>query len=204
MIENLEAVFWDFDGVLIDSNAVRDLGFELVLTDYPKEEVERLMQFHRANGGLSRYVKFRYFFEVIRGEIVTEEEVNMLAGKFSQIMFQHLSNHNLLIQETLGFIKNNYVNLPMFVVSGSDQTELRALCTYFDIAKYFRGIFGSPTPKVKNVSDILSENTLKPNACLLIGDSINDYEAAIANQMHFMAYNNAALDSKTNFSISFN
>ena len=49
----------------MDSNAVRDRGFKEVLNGYPENEVDALMTFHQDNGGLSRYVKFRYFFEVI-------------------------------------------------------------------------------------------------------------------------------------------
>lgn len=66
MSNRIKTIFWDFDGVLMNSNAVRDKGFELVLADYPKDQVKQLMDFHQANGGLSRYVKFRYFFENIK------------------------------------------------------------------------------------------------------------------------------------------
>jgi len=71
----LDAIFWDFDGVLINSNSIREMGFEKVLSDYPKEKVEALLQFHKANGGLSRYVKFRHFFENILGEKPTAEKL---------------------------------------------------------------------------------------------------------------------------------
>ena len=62
----MKIIFWDFDGVILNSNKVRDSGFEIVLKDFPKNQVELLLNYHRQNGGLSRYVKFRYFFEVIR------------------------------------------------------------------------------------------------------------------------------------------
>lgn len=62
MFDSIEIIFWDFDGVIMDSMKVRDEGFKIVLKDYPSDQVEKLMEFHRNNGGLSRYVKFRYFF----------------------------------------------------------------------------------------------------------------------------------------------
>lgn len=61
----ITTIFWDFDGVLMNSNAVRDKGFELVLANYPKNQVKQLMNFHQANSGLSRYVKFRFFFKIL-------------------------------------------------------------------------------------------------------------------------------------------
>ena len=81
----IKTIFWDFDGVLMNSNAVRDLGFLEVLKAYPKEQVNQLMDFHQKNGGLSRYVKFRYFFEQIRNEEITDEAVTQWASKFSKI-----------------------------------------------------------------------------------------------------------------------
>ncbi len=74
-----EVIFWDFDGVIIDSEKVRTAGFEKVLRDYPKEEVEQLIQYHKKNGGLSRYVKFRYFFEEIRKSPISDERVDELS-----------------------------------------------------------------------------------------------------------------------------
>lgn len=61
-MDKLIVIFWDFDGVLMDPNSVRDIGFEQVLAKFPNTQVKQLFAFHRANGELSRYVKFRHFF----------------------------------------------------------------------------------------------------------------------------------------------
>ena len=189
----ITTIFWDFDGVLMNSNAVRDKGFELVLADYPKDQVKQLMDFHQANGGLSRYVKFRYFFEEVRGEEITDEEVQVWADKFSEIMLANLINEDLLIKETIDFVKANYQNYKMHIVSGSDGNELRKICKGIGIDHYFKSIEGSPTPKKKLVADILEKENYKLEECVLIGDSINDYEAAEVNKITFFGYNNESL-----------
>ncbi|WP_213522266.1 HAD family hydrolase [Nonlabens sp.] len=185
----IKTIFWDFDGVLMNSNAVRDKGFELVLADYPKDQVKQLMDFHQANGGLSRYVKFRYFFEEVRGEEITDEEVQIWADKFSEIMYANLINEDLLIKETNDFVKANYQKYQMHIVSGSDGKELRKICKGVRINQYFKSIEGSPTPKKKLVANILEEQNYKQEEFILIGDSINDYEAAKNNGIFFMGYN---------------
>ena len=200
-LNKIETLFWDFDGVIMDSNAVRDLGFEEVLKDYPKVEVDALMTFHQDNGGLSRYVKFRYFFEIIRGESISEAEVKIWAEKFSKIMIQLLIKPNLLIQETLDFIKVNAHNYNMHIVSGSDQKELRFICKSLNIAKYFNSIHGSPTPKNNLVETLLEKHTYEKSSCLLIGDSNNDYEAAKVNGIKFMGYGNKKIEFKTNLKL---
>lgn len=179
----------------MNSNAVRDRGFEEVLKDYPQEQVNKLMTFHQKNGGLSRYVKFRYFFEEVRGESITEEEVNSWAQKFSEIMLTSLNNKSLLIEEAVHFIKANYKDYNMHIVSGSDQKELRFLNKELGMSEYFISIHGSPTPKKQLVEDLISKHQYELGNACLIGDSINDYEAAEHNGIAFYGYNNPALSS---------
>lgn len=193
-LNTYQTFFWDFDGVILESNAVREYGFRKVLEHFGDPQVEQLIDFHRKNGGWSRYVKFRYFFEEILGKPISEQEVNTLADSFSQIMLEELVNPKNLIEETLLFIRQQAIKTPMYIVSGSDQTELRSLCKALKIDHYFKGIFGSPTPKIQLVQDIIAQHPeiRKAPACL-IGDAENDWDAAQKNNLDFIGYNNSAL-----------
>ena len=191
--KKIKVILWDFDGVLINSNSIRDYGFEQVLKGYPRQQVEQLIQFHKTNGGLSRYVKFRYFFETIRGETLTDIHLNKLVNNFSAIMRKSLVNESLLITENINFIKNNFQKYNMHIVSGSDQSELRDLCKALNISCYFKSIYGSPVPKNNLVSMTLEKYNYSKSECILIGDSINDYEAAKMNKISFEAFNNPEL-----------
>jgi phosphoglycolate phosphatase-like HAD superfamily hydrolase len=195
MIEN-SIIFWDFDGVLIDSHATRDLGFQKVLAGFPKEQVAKLINFHKANGGLSRYVKFRYFFEEIRNESISENQVVVWAERFSSIMKKTLLNKNLLINETLDFVKKNHKKHKMHIVSGSDGNELNYLCKELGIDIYFLSIHGSPTPKKELIKQLIQGQNYLIKDCVMIGDSINDWDAAFENEIDFLAYNNNDLNIK--------
>lgn len=190
----LQAVLWDFDGVLIDSMSVRELGFREVLCSYPEDQVEHLIQYHRENGGLSRYAKFNYFFQHIRQESVEINTINLLSQKFSKIMLSILKNPDLLIDETVSYIQKKHNFFHMHVVSGSDQAELRELCVALKINNYFLSIHGSPMPKKKLVENVINDYNYNPSTCILIGDSRNDYEAAVVNGIHFMGYNNSKVE----------
>ncbi|MBT1688330.1 HAD family hydrolase [Dawidia soli] len=193
-LSNYSCLLWDFDGVLMDSMPVRDEGFRHVLASYPQEQVAELMAYHRVNGGLSRYVKFRYFFEEIRKEPVTEEQVQGMATDFSVVMKRLLINKTLLINDSLDFVRRRYRDVPMHIVSGSDGVELNMICLSLDLAQYFVSIHGSPTPKTQLVREVLAANGYDPKRTVLIGDSINDYQAATANGIDFIGYNNAEFD----------
>lgn len=202
-MNKISTIFWDFDGVLMNSNLVRDYGFKTVLSDFPQNEVDQLMAFHQSNGGLSRYVKFKYFFEEIRNEEITEIEIKVWANKFSNIMLESLCKSELLIDETISFVKEQFKNYDMHIVSGSDGEELKIICEKLNISQYFKSINGSPTPKTTLVKMILDQNNYPNDSCVLIGDSINDYYAAMDHSIYFKAYNNPILEVKTNLNFSF-
>lgn len=186
-------ILWDFDGVLMDSMPTRDLGFEKVLSSYPRHELEQLLAFHRQNGGLSRYVKFRYFFEHIRNESITEDKVLELATEFSAVMRRELLNEKLLIQDSIEFVRKYHDKFKMHIVSGSDGNELRYLCETLGLSQYFISIHGSPTPKKELVGKLLEDYGIAPRDAVFIGDSTNDYDAAHLHKIDFVAYNNPLL-----------
>ncbi len=194
-------ILWDFDGVIMDSMPIRNKGFELVLKEFPIEQVELLMQFHLKNGGLSRYVKFRHFFEEIREENVSEKEIKEWAQKFSEIMLEELVQPGLLIEDSVTFIKENFNKYNMHIVSGSDGEELRYLCEELGISRYFISIHGSPVPKKEVVRNLLINHNYTKEDTILIGDSFNDYEAAEVNNIAFCGYNNEQLKELKTFYI---
>lgn len=193
MLNGFKVILWDFDGVLMNSNAIRDLGFQKVLEDYPQDQVEALMEFHKINGGLSRYVKFRHFFEVIRGQSVSDEAIQELAKRFSGVMRDLLFDKTLLIDDSINFVKANDIKFRMHIVSGSDGTELNELCEFLGIKVHFISVHGSPTPKKQLVKELLLKYQYQEEDCVLIGDSINDLEAASTNNIAFIGYNNIQL-----------
>jgi phosphoglycolate phosphatase-like HAD superfamily hydrolase len=93
----------------------------------------------------------------------------------------------------------------MHITSGSDQEELRFLCKSLSIDHLFDSIHGSPTPKKQLVKELIEKNGYVNHDCVLIGDSINDYDAAVDNKVVFIGYNNTQLSSiSKNYIYSFN
>lgn len=186
-------ILWDFDGVILDSMKIRDWGFREIFKSFKDEHVYKLLDYHNLNGGLSRYVKIRYFYEEILGKKITEEEVLKYAENFSLLMKKELVNPNNLILDSVNFIKDNYKNYNFHIVSGSDQNELRFLCDELNLDSCFISINGSPTPKKQLVATLLKDYNYNLEDCCLIGDSINDFEAADYNFIDFYGYNNPKL-----------
>jgi len=186
-------ILFDFDGVILDSMPIRDYGFKKIFEYFDDALVSQLLSYHNENGGLSRYVKIKYFYNEILDKEILEEEISNYASNFSKIMKKELVNKKYLIVDTLEFIKNNFKKYNLHIVSGSDERELQYLCKKLEIDVYFQSINGSPTPKNELVERVLLINNYVANTTVLIGDSINDYEAAKENGIDFYGFNNPDL-----------
>lgn len=106
-------------------------------------------------------------------------------------MKQELTRSENLIIDAVTFIKENFKKYSFHIVSGSDEMELRFLCKELGLNSYFISIHGSPTPKKQLVKTLLELYDYDKNSTCLIGDSINDYDAAKANSITFYGYNKA-------------
>jgi phosphoglycolate phosphatase-like HAD superfamily hydrolase len=189
----IKHVLFDFDGVILNSMPIRDWGFCKLFEEYPQEQINRLLEYHQQNGGLSRYVKIRYFFNHILNQEIPQDKVQDLADRFSTLVKERLCDPRLLINTTHLFIEKNFSNYNFHIVSGSDEKELLEVCDRLGISRFFVSIHGSPIPKDNLVAAIIRNNAYEPFETILVGDSINDYEAAVRNDIRFCGFNNPGL-----------
>ena len=190
MIKN---ILFDFDGVILDSMPIRDYGFKEIFKDFDDDLVNKLLEYHNQNGGLSRYVKIKYFYNKLLKQEISEEKITNYADNFSKIMKIELVDKRYLIADTLKFIKESYKKYNLHIVSGSDEKELQYLCKELRIDSFFQSVNGSPTHKNILVKNVLSVNRYIDSETILIGDSVNDYDAATENNLVFYGFNNPNL-----------
>lgn len=190
MIKN---ILFDFDGVILNSMPIRDYGFKKIFKDYDDDLVNKFLEYHNQNGGLSRYVKIKYFYNNLLKQEILEEKVINYAENFSIIMKKELVDKKYLIADTLKFIEHNCKKYNLHIVSGSDEKELQYLCKELEIDIFFQSIIGSPKNKKMLVRDVIETNKYLKSETILIGDSINDYESAKENNIDFYGFNNPIL-----------
>ena len=198
-MKNKTIYFWDFDGVILESTQVRINAFIFALSSYKKKYVNKLIDYHQNNGGLSRYNKFEYFFSNILNKKRFKDDFNKSLKLFSDYI-NNSFNEFLLNKSLINTIKE--INGVHYIVSGSDQNELRMLSEHFKISDYFEDIFGSPRTKIDILNSINNKSKFKKNECLFIGDSINDYQASKDFGIDFLSYNNNSLTHLTTYNIN--
>jgi HAD superfamily hydrolase (TIGR01549 family) len=196
MIKN---IIFDFDGVIMDSIPVKTEAFRLLFKRYDQDIINKFIDFHLLNGGMSRYLKIRYFFKQLLSQDISEQKITQLAEKYSQLTKKELAQQQYIIQDTFNFIKQNYQKYNMHIASGADEKDLKFICDKLHITHFFKSITGSPTEKNLIVKSILNIKPYLKEETILIGDSINDLEAAQMNKLIFVGYNNPELSKVSTY-----
>lgn len=185
----IEALFFDFDGTIVESGEIKTDAFREVFSDFDGEKVERLVDYHVKHGGLSRFEKFRYFYREILREGLSIELLDELGGRFSDIVFDKVIRAPL-VSGFRGFAENYFKEVPCFIASGTPTSELREVVEAKKLSQYFREIAGSPPKKLQVVENFLDRYRFDPSNCAFFGDSGTDLDAAKHFDMKFVLIRN--------------
>ena len=183
-ISDYKSVIFDCDGVILQSNKLKTNAFSEVLSSEPKKKVDDFINYHKTNGGVSRYVKFEYYFREIKHEKNYKQMAEKAILQYAKIVKSKLKR----IDYVPGFLEIiNYFNskkVPCFIISGGDQDELHEIFQYRQIFDKFKCILGSPIEKESHVKNLLMDNFIIGPA-IFFGDASSDMKAAINNQIEF-------------------
>jgi phosphoglycolate phosphatase-like HAD superfamily hydrolase len=181
----VDAWFFDFDGVILESVDIKTQAFAKLYEDYGKSVVEKVVAYHLKHGGVSRYEKFRYFHQEILGITLNLQDEERLGLQFNELVEQ-LICECAWVPGAKELLEINRGRTPMFVISGTPEEELRRIVERRDMKCFFKGVFGSPRHKGELISMVVSEHKLDPQRCIMIGDAITDYDGAQEAGVHFI------------------
>ncbi len=175
---NWEAVFFDFDGVVLDSVDVKTKAFAKMFKHYGPEVEKAVVDYHLANGGVSRFKKFEYYYKNLLKKPITQDILEALGREFNQLAMKGVLAAPFIdgAMETLKQLKKD--GIPAFVVSGTPDEEIKVIVEKRNLAPYFLEMHGSPRKKQEIVRDIAGRYGYQLEKCLFIGDATTDYEAA--------------------------
>ncbi len=184
-LRNYSVAVFDCDGVVLNSNTIKSEAFRSTVSDYSPSLADKFVAYHQAHGGVSRYIKFRYFFEEIA--CLAQDDVNDAMQEALQ-RYANIVKQELLVCDLIPGVERvlNYLNeqgVKAFVCSGGDQAELREVFGERGLSSYFEEIYGSPKTKVENLELLDGKNDLSSG--LFFGDAKSDFEAAEKYRMDF-------------------
>ncbi len=186
-VTDYATLVFDCDGVVLNSNKVKTEAFYKATLPYGEAAAQAMVNYHVANGGVSRYKKFAYFLEQI-----APKHTNQAVGPDLEALLQAYAGYvreGLLsceIAPGLEELREKTSHARWLIVSGGDQNELREVFAARGIAELFDGgIFGSPHTKDEILArELASANIQQP--ALFLGDSKYDYQAASEAGLDFV------------------
>ena len=181
----LKGIIFDFDGVIAESVQIKSDTFAELYKPYGPDIVEKVVEHHEANGGMSRYEKFKIYHESFLNKTITEEEISALANHFSGLTVEKVIAAPY-VRGALEFIKKSYDQYKLFISTGTPTEEMKKILAGRKIANYFINVFGSPAKKTVHVNSIITNYNLDPSELIFYGDSNSDMNAAHHHNIPFV------------------
>ena len=180
----LKAVFFDFDGVILESADIKTAAFAALFDGFPKHR-SRILAYHLGNAGLSRFKKFDHIYRNILKRPLPPSERRRLGAAFSRLVLEKVLASPAVAGA--GELLRRYgPRLRLFVLSGTPQAELRRIVKRRGFSDFFRGVYGSPRTKEDLLTSLLRRHRLSPAETAYVGDAMSDFRAASSRDIPFV------------------
>lgn len=198
----IKVIVFDFDGVLVDSNPLKDKAWFNIFENYPKIPQHVVTDVLSRNKG-TRFDILRNIFERTgfpKKEV--QKNIDAEAFRFDALVQDWIVKRGLIsgVTQTLtDFSKRFHV----YINSGTPNPSLNTSIERLGIKHYFQGIYGSPPKKKENLKTILDRESISGKEAVVIGDAEEDYLSAYSQSAFFIAVASGFYDwgSQRNFPI---
>lgn len=182
---SLQAIFFDFDGVIVNSTSTKTAAFRTLFHEYDNNTIQEIVDYHHLHGGISRVVKIDHAHRNIIGKPLDSAELERWAARYRALVIEEVIKVDWIagVEQSL---KKLTESVPLFVISGTPEEELLEVVERRGMRRFFQEILGSPIKKPAHIGRLLNKYSLTPNRCVFIGDALTDYDAARETGLHFI------------------
>jgi len=180
----ISIIIFDFDGVILESVSVKTEAFKKLFSFAP-EHVDEIIQYHKENGGMSRYDKFRHIYKSILQQDLTQKKFEELSEKFADLVFKEVIKAQF-VPGAYDFLETYHTKIPLYVVSATPEKELIQIIREREMYQYFKKVFGAPRKKTDCINEIVKLTGSPPESVIFVGDAKNDFEAAQKANVRFI------------------
>lgn len=182
-MKRYKAVIFDFDGVIKESVKVKSEAFIQLYEQEGSAFQQRIEEYHLANGGVSRYEKFKVWNEWLNRS-TSKTTIEELAQKFSDLVVDNVVASPYVNGAELA-IELAHKSALTFIATGTPDKEILTILHRLDLYTSFTEIHGSLRKKPTITKDILTRFKLEPSKVLFVGDAQTDYYAALECEVDF-------------------
>ncbi|MBF0132316.1 MAG: HAD hydrolase-like protein [Magnetococcales bacterium] len=172
----IQAVAFDFDGVLADSVPIKDDALEMLASQEAPGKGGRAKKLWEQTRGIFRRERIGLVFKEVLQRDLEESTLDNLVARYKEAVFQRTVSAPA-IAGSLEYLRS-WPLIPSYIVSAAPQQEVVEIAQERDIHRYFRAIIGGPKKKNAVLAELIQREQCQPKELLLIGDSDSDHRAA--------------------------
>jgi len=193
-MQGCQAIFFDFDGVIVESLDVKIEAFRQLYAPYGPSVVKQAIDHYVHQTGVPRLFRFLHCHKHLLGQYLTDAEAQALSDRFGAMV------EDLVVacDGVLGareFLEAFADRIPCFVVSATPDAELKRILQRRGMADFFAEAYGSPPDKPEVLSRILAARGWPAAETVMVGDGLADYRAATANGIRFIGRTHASWEN---------
>jgi phosphoglycolate phosphatase-like HAD superfamily hydrolase len=191
LIRAAHVLVFDFDGTLVDSNAIKLRAFERCFSEFP-DRLAEIMAYCGRYHHTPRWEKFRHVYESILRLPYTHEVETALSTRF----VRETTHHIVTAAEVPGatrFLKMVMHSHTTAVLSSTPHGILLEILEAKDWLNYFKYMQGAPVDKAAWLRELRGKHGLREADVVFFGDTQEDADAATRAGCTFIAVGGVAL-----------
>ena len=182
-------VVFDFDGVLVESNAVKRGAYRDIFASVPDSRpvVDEVL------GADTEDDRFGVIRAILRGlgqaAIDLDAQVVSYAERYNTICEEHAATCRA-VPGAAAALQSLSPQHPLYVVSATPEEPLSRIVSRRGWTGYFRAVLGRPRTKRENLARVMQRERIGPEGIVFVGDGQRDLEAARSTGCHFIGVRN--------------
>lgn len=178
-----QTIVFDFDGVLVDSVALKGSAFSKVLGIDNPTVVKEIAKHHIANQSMGREEKLSTYMAKYSNHTRQGVRLSEALEHFSRYIVGSLASTGL-IEGSREFLDRCVGRYDLQICSSAPDYEISEILAHLGMLGYFSNICGFPTNKNEFLIDCLKS----ADRVIFIGDSISDLMAAQNTEVEFIGF----------------
>lgn len=185
IIARAQALVFDFDGTLVDSNPIKWRAFERCFSGFP-DQLAEIMVYCRGYNHAPRWEKFRHVYENILRCAYTPEIEAALLRRFAEETTRQIIEAPEIpgASRFLSIVASRHI---VVLLSSTPHGPLLHILQERGWRDYFNVIQGAPVDKVAWLNGFRAEHGIEEKGIVVFGDTPEDAVAARAAGCAFVA-----------------
>ena len=172
----LEALFFDFDGVVMDSMDLKLDSYSYALEEhgFARHDIKHIQV---RDAGITRHQVLRTMYLELAGEEIGDQQFDTALERFNRHDDESRAKMEWVpgTRAVLDTVARRYFTA---IITGTPQQVIDESVDFFELRRYFQEARGGPVDKRDHLRELMATRGLRPEDCVYIGDAIKDQESA--------------------------